>query len=330
MKIKNECEIVKDLFPSYIEKLLSNDSEGFIEKHLENCSECRNILQILKKEKNENIDKVKFNDKIEYKYLKKINKKILLLKSVIIIILLVIFIIFGLTILKLNYLNNVITTTYNNIQDLKKVKNYSISIEQHQINYINNTEFISNTKYYFLNDTYKEDLSWYISYENTENPSRSYYGKINSNKRIEIYDDTKKIINSTTNYNYETEASFINRTYSDFNNYSIFGGFSYIYLISGLKIRNDRFSGKECYVLKSQSNSKEGFKEIWIEKDTMLPIRIVEDIFNNQYNEKNIICNTNVVKEIDIEIPNKEGYLVENNNTNVDETAKEVIEQFNQ
>lgn len=325
MKNINECEIIKDLFPSYIDKLLSNDSEKFIEKHLETCSKCNNILKILKNEKNENIDKIKFNDQVEYKYLKKINKKMLLLKTVIILIILVIVISFGLSISKFNYLNNIIKTTYNNVQELKKKNNYFISIKQHQINYANNTEFTSETKYYFLNNTYKEehlDISYKKSY--------SYYGKINSNQRTEIYDDTKKIINASTNYSYKTEASFINFVYTDINNYFLFdGGFAYINLINSLKIRNDRFNGKDCYVLKSQSNPKEGYKEIWIEKDTMLPIKIVEDIFNNQYNEKIIMCNINVVKEEDIEIPNKEGYTVENNNVNVDENIKKVIEQFN-
>ena len=43
-----DCNIVKDLLPLYIEELCSKDSMEFVEKHLEDCAECRESYQYLK------------------------------------------------------------------------------------------------------------------------------------------------------------------------------------------------------------------------------------------------------------------------------------------
>ncbi len=43
-----DCAIVKDLLPLYIEDMVSEETEGFINKHLNVCEDCRNELQNLK------------------------------------------------------------------------------------------------------------------------------------------------------------------------------------------------------------------------------------------------------------------------------------------
>ena len=49
--IKNECEIVKDLIPSYIENLVSEGTKEFVEKHIKTCDSCKDTLENNKKEK---------------------------------------------------------------------------------------------------------------------------------------------------------------------------------------------------------------------------------------------------------------------------------------
>ena len=39
--MKNECGIVRDLLPLYIENMVSEDSREFIEEHLSRCAECK-------------------------------------------------------------------------------------------------------------------------------------------------------------------------------------------------------------------------------------------------------------------------------------------------
>lgn len=41
--MNNECEIVRDLLPSYIDKLCSKSSEEFVSTHLEHCTECNSF-----------------------------------------------------------------------------------------------------------------------------------------------------------------------------------------------------------------------------------------------------------------------------------------------
>ena len=42
------CEVIRDLFPSYIEQLTSETTNGVIEEHLEGCEDCRGVLAAMK------------------------------------------------------------------------------------------------------------------------------------------------------------------------------------------------------------------------------------------------------------------------------------------
>lgn len=44
------CAIVKDLLPLYIEDMVSDETEVFINEHLKECEDCRNELDVLKSE----------------------------------------------------------------------------------------------------------------------------------------------------------------------------------------------------------------------------------------------------------------------------------------
>ena len=46
--MKNECNIIGDLLPLYLENLVSSDTKDFVDEHLENCNECRKKLQEMK------------------------------------------------------------------------------------------------------------------------------------------------------------------------------------------------------------------------------------------------------------------------------------------
>ncbi|MGG3560650.1 zf-HC2 domain-containing protein [Neobacillus rhizosphaerae] len=48
--MNNNCYIVRDLLPSYIDKLCSHESNQFIEEHISSCSECKNVLDTMKEE----------------------------------------------------------------------------------------------------------------------------------------------------------------------------------------------------------------------------------------------------------------------------------------
>lgn len=88
MKDKKFCKIVEDLLPNYMEKMTTEETNRFIEEHVQECQECKNKLNNM----NENVELGKVDDR-EIDYLKKYrNKKI---KSIIFAVLLTIIILFN-------------------------------------------------------------------------------------------------------------------------------------------------------------------------------------------------------------------------------------------
>ena len=47
-----ECNIVRDLLPNLVENLITDDSKHFVQNHISNCSKCKEILEMLQKDKN--------------------------------------------------------------------------------------------------------------------------------------------------------------------------------------------------------------------------------------------------------------------------------------
>lgn len=46
--MRNECNIIRDILPIYVEKLASTDTASFVEEHLETCPSCRGELERMK------------------------------------------------------------------------------------------------------------------------------------------------------------------------------------------------------------------------------------------------------------------------------------------
>ena len=44
---KFECELVADLLPGYIDKKTSKETNQFIEEHIKNCQECRELYEAM-------------------------------------------------------------------------------------------------------------------------------------------------------------------------------------------------------------------------------------------------------------------------------------------
>lgn len=71
MKNKLSCEIIKDLLPLYVDKLVSEETKNAVDEHIEECEGCNSILEdIMPTEKDNYEDNIKQVD-----CLKKIRKK---------------------------------------------------------------------------------------------------------------------------------------------------------------------------------------------------------------------------------------------------------------
>ena len=47
--MKNECSIVQDILPLYVEEMVSDDTVSFVREHLKDCPRCRAELEKLQK-----------------------------------------------------------------------------------------------------------------------------------------------------------------------------------------------------------------------------------------------------------------------------------------
>lgn len=322
---KKDCSIVRDLLPNYVEELVSKDTKKFVENHINNCLDCNTVLTAMQTGKKEKVITEKKEEQIEFKHLKKYSKKMFTLKIVLVSIFLIIFMICGIFFLRLNYINNIIQDSYDSIQELKKLDKYSISMEQNYISYIEDTEAIYNNTFYYCNNKYKKEM--YTKAMNQEY-TYIYYGEVNSNRRTELNENDKTIVNTTTNYYFETKESLLKFIYSDIFSYSKTEGMTNIIVNSGIKIQNERYNGKDCYVLNISTYPTIGSKKIWIEKESMLPIRIVEDITDRIYSETIITLDISDFDENNIKVPNTEGYTIKDIEENIDNTSLEVIRQI--
>lgn len=319
--MKNECDIVKDLLPNYAEDLVSKQTKDYMENHINNCKQCKQALEIIIEDKNNNMDDERQEGKFEFKNLKKIKRKMLMLKlfsSAFVILIVIMILSFALKYIEFNSL-------VNNIKDKKEelisLDNYSIYTTSHHINYQTDTEDFYYDEYYFKDGKYKIISKsyginrWRLDGTNGNDEVGITYGEMGNNEQIIINNNEKKIINLTTNSNI---FSKIDKLYNSYNSFSFV--FQDINNVAALKIgfllNNDiqtaRFNGKDCYVLRVET--KEYYKEIWIDKENLLPIRSVQDIFGQLYDEKTLTFHKGNAEDEDLIFDQEQyrGYSIEN------------------
>ena len=139
MNKNEECDVVKDLSSLYIENMLSESSQKFIEKHLKDCKNCKNYYNDL----NSNIfyeeKKERTNDKIEINHLKKVNKKITTLKWILTGIIIFILVIIFSTYCRIIYIDSINDLNVSKMLDMQKnSNNYKLVHKTTQIDKENN------------------------------------------------------------------------------------------------------------------------------------------------------------------------------------------------
>jgi hypothetical protein len=261
MKVKNDCEIVQDLLPNYIEHLTTASSNTLIENHLETCEDCKNILENMKK----NITIKDKPDKKEINYIKKFSSKIIILEAIILLIIILFILIIGrkFIILKTIYSNqnnyidsenfHIISTNYTGDEiytiefyklNNKYVENFKMSSESFKV--------ISNTTTYYNGESYN-----------------TYYEVINGNSS-DIYEKTAKL-----NYNSQLEEvpsisdTVLIHDISQLITLSIFSS-----------ITSETCNGIPCYRIIDHSLSDTIY---YIDKETGLIIRTISDSYETEY-----------------------------------------------
>lgn len=301
--MNKDCEIVKDLLPNYLGKILSKESEDFINAHIDECNECKLILKNMKDRDKYNI---KDEEKHEINHLKKYRSRLTVLKLVLALVILSIFISAFIIIFKYNYKLKLMNQIGEKIENLRHLDNYNIEITTHNIDYERNIDDTFYSSYYYKDGKYKIDSKANSLTNTISDATEIYYGEINSNKQSIVLEDKKIIINSISKYNNIKKGDFID--YIDSNGMDMFTKKFGLYHDIGYKIKKDRYNGKECYIFRIDSSS--GYNEYWIEKESMLPIRLIQDYYNRFYTEMTYSVIEGMVQDSDVAIPSLEGYEI--------------------
>lgn len=293
MNKKDECDIVRDLAVDYTEQLLSETSKKFVENHISTCNECKKYYEsmnsdIFRKSINE-----KTKDKMEFNHLKKIGNKINILKICLMMIVIIILIFLLSCVIKINNTNNVINNTYERILSMKELDNYKFTVKTIQKSSVNNATYQVDTIYFYKDGKYKiildDNLSFYED---------------NSYEKIKVYDNLKQIEYYKQNFieiwkgkAFDSFSYLINYKKIDSNLYNL-----------GLSVRNERYNGIECYVIRT--NNSKGYTENWITKKDYIPIRTISEEYNNYYNEEIYMLEQGIVNDTDVDasILNSEKY----------------------
>lgn len=75
--MRDNCEIIKDLLPLYVEDLTSESSNQFIEEHLHSCAECVTYLENIKRDLPTVEDSFAAGDYDDQEMVKRIKKRMM-------------------------------------------------------------------------------------------------------------------------------------------------------------------------------------------------------------------------------------------------------------
>lgn len=289
----NDCDIVKDLSIQYIEDMLSPNSREFVDKHLLNCKECKKYYNDMNSNiLNENIKNDK-KDKIEINHLKKIRNHMNFLKIIIMSILIVIIVLMTNFSIKYYNISNVINEAYNKLEYMKNLDNYKLMQETTYKNFLDNSMYTTKTMYYYKDGKYKIELGNGIRYLEDD-----------SYNKICVYNDLKQIEYHTQDFIEEKKGDTLN-IFSNIKNYkTLEKGISRL----GLSLREERFNGIDCYVIRRGNNNS--YVDMWIDKEQKITLRMVEEEYMHHYCETVYTFSENVVKDEDVDssILNTEKY----------------------
>lgn len=305
--MNKDCNIVRDLLPNYVEKLLSSDSREFLNKHIAECTECQQLLEAIKSGKRQsNIDSEK-EEKIELDYLKKYRRKMITLKT---ILLLIIIAVVSVTCLRCYHIHSALNSVSETGKKNLNLQNYTVYVTEHNINYKTQVEYEFTDIYYYKDGNYKRKKRATAINQNLSNTTIDFYGGINSNQKLEVNHEMKKIYYCTKEHGFDSNEGYLQNLYDSLEVYGINAGILPNFLIEfSLQVRNDRFNGIDCYVFRT--GDKESHREIWIDKEKYIPIREIYDIYGTQYSEKRISLHIDNVTEEDITFSVPEGYSTE-------------------
>lgn len=198
--MKNECDLVKDLLFSYNDNILSTTSKDLVDKHLQECDECKKFLEEIKQDSNEEkqVKEIDFLRSIK----KNINKKNIII--LVIFVFLIIIVLFNIQVYK-NY-NAVASTMEVYLKDdvteeqIENIKNKIIEKSDNlELEYVSKEKALERFK-----NNLDENKNLLNDFSNTTNPiPASIEIKTNTNIQtiVEYIQDMPGIAHISTHIN---------------------------------------------------------------------------------------------------------------------------------
>lgn len=280
--MRNDCKIVKDILPNYVEDLVSKETKEYVEEHINNCNECRQALETIQKDINRNSKSQ--DEQIEMKHFKKCRKRILLLNFFAIALWTIIFIVIAIFARKFYLINKIM----KNVGKNSEIKNYRINKIYLGLN--EGELFFTNGKVVVYGMT---------SRDNNSDSNAIYYMNMEDNHLAYVIDTINKTyrIERGVPYQYQhqlTDEIYEEMTFKD----KIVALFTW-------KIDSKKVDGKECYyICKDIDEVAPGDEyEFWISKENYCKVKATtkEDGMAGEP-EKTIYYHveTNIVTEYDV------------------------------
>lgn len=283
------CKLIRDLLPSYLDHVTSEDTSKFVEEHLKECKECKKFFD----EMNSEVDKEKVKDIEIVKEIKKYKRKIFRLKFFVAFVLVVILgTVFGNLGYKYYIVKNSIDKSIINGEFYNyKIDEFDESIERYEDNYT--TYICSGTlkKIYagkpveywtVLNDHYyidNENKTYYVVKEPLFNSEKHQFSE-KIVQELDVIPEYRELV--------------VNKEKNPFEI------LKFILFTDDIYIGREGFRNEEYYVIKTDFN----YKKIFIDMDTFH----VERIQNGPSESKEYRVSENTANYHNVKMVDLTGY----------------------
>ena len=273
------CKIVQDLLPSYIEKVTDEETNKFVEEHINICDKCKKMYNDLLHSFEDN-EKTKI--KKEVKYMKKYKNKMTVLKTILLTILAVVIIYIGRNMI-------IIGSLQSKANKYTDMTNYHIEWYSYEPDGIEITEiYMQDDEYLQKNGDYniEEGFSGNITYANKVTGSRVYF------LDVKAYGETEEYIEPWMNME---AINYIN-TQNDI--------LRFIWMSITARISTVECNGRECYKIDDLGVTT------YVDKETGLTVRVLNVSATVTEDRKessvfDIFYEVNTVTDEDLEAPDK-------------------------
>ncbi len=274
MNKKEECEIVKDLAQQFIEKSISEGSEGFVKKHLETCEECKKFYQSKMSQLNDQ------NDEIVIDQFKKVNRHMNILKISLISVLVIIVSICLICSGKVYFFKKIVNPAYEKIEEMKQLNNYKLTVKTINKNLRTGDSLEYEKTYYYKDGKYKIEDKDSIKFCQDD----SYESIIAYHKQKQIEYHQQAFIDVTKGMPIRIFTEIINHKHLP------------IIFILGESIREERYNGMDCYVIRHGD-----YIETWINKENFMTVREINEDYTTFYREVVYTFEENTVTDDDVD-----------------------------